>query len=54
MNFVRLFEILEYQQLRYPQKVAAAGRRDGNWQTWTTEALLSERDQISARRGASH
>lgn len=48
MNFVRLFEILEYQQLRYPQKVAAAGRRDGNWQTWTTEALLSERDQISA------
>jgi len=48
MNFSRLFEILEYQQLRYPQKVAAAGRRDGEWHTWTTAGLLAERDQVSA------
>ena len=48
MNFSRLFEILEYQQLRYPQKVASASRRGGEWQTWTTAELLAERDQISA------
>lgn len=48
MDFTRLFEILEYQQLRYPQKVAAAGRREGKWRTWSSEALLNERDQISA------
>jgi long-chain acyl-CoA synthetase len=48
MDFTRLFEILEYQQLRYPQKVASAGRRDGKWQTWTTTELLTERDHVSA------
>lgn len=48
MNFSRLFEILEYQQLRYPQKVASAGRRDGNWQGWTTAELLTERNHVSA------
>ncbi len=48
MNFSRLFEILEYQQLRYPQKVAAAGHRHGKWHTWTTAELISERDQVSA------
>lgn len=48
MNFSRLFEILEYQQMRYPHKVAAAGRRDGEWRTWTTAELLEERDCVSA------
>ena len=48
MNFTRLFEIIEYQQLRYPQKVAAAGLNNGKWQTWTTAQLLAERDQLSA------
>ncbi len=48
MNFTRLFEILEYQQLRYPLKVAVAGRRDGKWQTWSTAEFLTERDHLSA------
>ncbi|MFN0216450.1 MAG: AMP-dependent synthetase/ligase [Saprospiraceae bacterium] len=48
MNFTRLFEILEYQQLRCPQQVAAAGLRPNDWHTWTTDELLTERDQISA------
>lgn len=48
MNFSRLFEILEYQQLRYPHKVAAAGMRNGKWHTWTTAELLNERDHVSA------
>lgn len=48
MDFSRLFEILEYQQARYPHAVAAAGRKAGQWQTWTTAALLTERDHFSA------
>lgn len=48
MDFTRLFEILEYQQLRYPQKVAAAGRLDGKWHSWSTAELISERNDVSA------
>ncbi|MCB9305108.1 MAG: long-chain fatty acid--CoA ligase [Lewinellaceae bacterium] len=49
MNFVKLFEILDYQQLRFPQPQALAGRtRDGDWQSWSTEALLAMRDALSA------
>jgi long-chain acyl-CoA synthetase len=48
MNFSRLFEILEYQQLRYPQQVAAAARVEGKWRTWTTDQMLAERDHLSA------
>ncbi len=48
MNFTRLFEILEYQQLRYPQKVAAAGRLDGKWHSWSTAELIAERNEVSA------
>lgn len=48
MEFSRLFEILEYQQFRYPQKTAAAGRREGKWHSWDTASLLKERDHCSA------
>lgn len=48
MNFSLLFEILEYQQARYPHKVSAAGWHNGQWRTWSTDGLLKERDQISA------
>ncbi|MBL7807150.1 MAG: long-chain fatty acid--CoA ligase [Saprospiraceae bacterium] len=48
MTFSLLFEILEYQQARFPQKVSAAGWRNGQWHTLTTTELLAERDQISA------
>ncbi|HLP93094.1 MAG TPA: long-chain fatty acid--CoA ligase [Saprospiraceae bacterium] len=48
MTFSLLFEILEYQQARFPQKVSAAGWRNGQWHTLTTAEMLAERDQISA------
>jgi len=49
MDFTRLFEILEYQQHRFPQQVAFAGRQDGGrWRTWSTEQVLAERDRLSA------
>jgi len=48
MDFNRLFEVLEYQQHRYPQTVAMAGRAHNQWQIWTTAGLLAERDRLSA------
>lgn len=48
MDFTRLFDILDYQQQRYPQAIALAGREACAWRTWSTAALLSERDKLSA------
>lgn len=48
MDFTRLFEILEYQQNRYPQQVAMAGREHGAWNSKSTAELLAERDRLSA------
>ncbi len=48
MNFVRLFEILEYQQQCFPQNIALAGREGNEWRKWSTAALLHERDRLSA------
>lgn len=48
MDFTRLFEILEYQQLRYPQKVAVAGREANAWRSWSSAEALAERDRMSA------
>ena len=48
MDFTRLFEILEYQNHRYPQSIALAGRENGVWRKWTTAEVLAERDRLSA------
>lgn len=48
MDFTRLFDILDYQQRRFPQKVALAGRERGAWRTWSTAELIAGRDRMSA------
>lgn len=48
MDFARLFDILDYQQERFPQAVSLAGRENGVWRTWSTADALAERDRISA------
>lgn len=48
MDFHRISDILDYQQKRYPQRVAMAGRENGKWRTWSTAELIAERDYISA------
>lgn len=48
MDFARLFDILDYQQQRFPQAVSLAGRENGVWRTWSTADALAERDRISA------
>lgn len=47
MDFTRLFDILEYQQLRYPQKMAVARRSVDGWQSWSTREMLDVRDRLS-------
>ena len=48
MDFQRISDILDYQQIRFPQRVAMAGRENGKWRTWSTEELIFERNCISA------
>lgn len=48
MDFNRLFEVLEYQQHRYPQQVSMAGRSHNGWRSWSTAEMLHERDRLSA------
>jgi long-chain acyl-CoA synthetase len=47
MDFQRLFDILPYQQGKYPQKKALAGRENGLWKTYTTESCLQTIEQLS-------
>lgn len=48
MDFHRIFDLLDYQQKRFPQRVSMAGRENGKWRTWSTDELIAERDCISA------
>lgn len=48
MDFTRLFDILDCQMERFPQKVAFAGREGGIWRKWSTSELIAGRDQLSA------
>lgn len=47
MDFVNIFGILDYQQKRYPQKIALAGRGSEGWHILSTEEVLAERERIS-------
>ncbi len=48
MDFKRLFDILPYQQAKYPQKVALACRRKGKWTHYSTEKCLEHIEMLSA------
>lgn len=49
MDFTHLFDLLDFQQRRYPRADALAGRRaDGSWETWSTDQAIAERDRLSA------
>lgn len=48
MDFHRIFDILEYQHLRFPQPVAMAAREQGKWRSWSTADLVRERNHVSA------
>ncbi len=48
MDFTRLFDILEYQQQRFPRTDAFASKSGGQWHTLATATALHERDCLSA------
>ena len=48
MDFRRLFDIFQYQQARYPQKVALAHQEQDKWQVFSTETCIDQINQVSA------
>lgn len=48
MDFHRLFDILPYQQARFPNKSALSIRQDSTWNSYTTQACLQEIDKVSS------
>lgn len=48
MDFKRLFDILDYQLLRFPHQVSIAGRTNNNWRSWSTAQLIEARNRLSA------
>jgi long-chain acyl-CoA synthetase len=47
MNFRRIFDILHYQQAKYPQKAALCQRRERGWVHYSTEECLGIIDRLS-------
>ncbi len=48
MDFHRLFDLLSYQQARFPNKAAFSIRQASTWKSYSTQECLSEIDRISA------
>jgi long-chain acyl-CoA synthetase len=47
MDFFRLFDIIPYQQQRFPQKKALAMRKGKDWRVWNTEEIIKDINKIS-------
>ena len=48
MDFRRLFDLLHYQEARFPNKAALLERGDMDWQAWSTEACIRRMHEMSA------
>lgn len=48
MDFHRIFDILPYQQARFPNQMALSIRQGASWQSYTTEACIAEVNKVSA------
>jgi long-chain acyl-CoA synthetase len=48
MDFRRLFDILPYQQARFPKKIALAHKAGINWVNYSTDACIKEVNRVSA------
>lgn len=48
MDFRRLFDILPYQESRFPNQVALASKAGLRWETYSTEACIRESNRVSA------
>lgn len=48
MDFRRLFDLLPYQQVRFPNKTALAIRQHPGWKTYSTDECIEEVNRVSA------
>lgn len=48
MDFQRLFEILPYQEAKYPQKIALAHLVENRWKSYSIEEVITMVQQLSA------
>ncbi len=48
MDFRRLFDILPYQESRFPNQVALASKAGLHWETYSIEACIRESNRVSA------
>lgn len=48
MDFRRLFDLLHYQEARFPNKAALLERGDMGWQAWSTRACIQRMNEMSA------
>ena len=48
MDFRRLFDLLPYQEAKYPQKVALAFKQEPGWKFFSTEECIREVNRVSA------
>ena len=48
MDFRRLFDIIPYQQARYPNKAALVGKEGTKWRAYSTAECLEQINRFSA------
>ncbi len=48
MDFLRLFDILPYQQMRFPNSSAIRVREGDGWRTFSTDTCIEEINKVSA------
>jgi len=46
-NYTRLFDIIQYQNKHFPQKVAFANKVDGEWKKYSTQQVIDKANQLS-------
>jgi long-chain acyl-CoA synthetase len=47
IDFTRVFDLLEYQERKYPQVSSLTSWHNGAWNTWSTRQAIERVDQIS-------
>ncbi len=47
IDFTRVFDILSYQQKKYPQSKAVNEKRHGHWKSYSIDQLIQQVDRIS-------
>ena len=47
MEVRRLFDVIHYQNKKFPQSTAFAGLKDGKWEKYTTQEIIDQANEVS-------